>query len=566
MRLLSKASLVVAGAFIVFAVAFVAWGGHQAAGWDAKAVGIAADATHRVVGMAGRVEVKEGCFTITNAEECCKHFDGRPWMYTNEPCVPAQPGTKFSNGRVCQPQCWVEGKCTWQKEIAGEKRSGHWDEADAKTRAVCELVEEGDEGTSAKKAEGAAGGGGTAASGVGSSTDEGVAGRGGANNDEGGAGGGGGNTDEGAGGGGDGNTDEGAASGDGSSKDERAVGEGGSSKDDEASGGGGSSKDDEAAGGGGSSKDDGPASGGGGNTEKGAAAGGGGKAAEESTGNGGAAIGSGAEGEDGTSTQNKAVAEGVGSGEAAVPAVTDGADKDGTGAGKNAAEDGKEGTEASSDASDATQPAAADSGEAASNGDGTSEVKAHPASWFPEIPNVKAKRLEVTCWLEDRTYEPLDMEGTVPTSASSAFECQMKCVKKVGCLHFSFWEIGNDCHLQDWRSSVQPTRLGFVAGPRVCQGNLPAKHYVNLGNATIVPDEFSCWEVAKDYSPKIGIVEVGATRSAREAAVKCQAACAQNPDCGRFMMQFPSRTCTLAAHNATSSPLVGNQVAGLPKC
>lgn len=492
-RVISKSTVLVAGAFVVFSVAFVAWGSHHLAGWDAKGVSIMADSNQRVAGTKGRIEVKEGCFTITDAKECCKHFDGRTWMYDGEPCVPAKPGTTFSNGRVCQPQCWVKGKCTWKEEIAGKMDGGHWHDSDPDmaSEGVCELAEEGDEDISAKKGEGAAGG-------DGANTDKGAAGADGADTDKEAAGGGKVNTDKGAAGGGDANTDEAAAGGDG------ARGEG-------------------AAGGDGTNADEG-------------------------------------------SAQHERAAGGVGAGEVAAPAGTDGADKDGTGAGNNGAEEGKEGTKASSDTSEAAQ-AAADSDEAASKGDkGEGDEGGGVAGFFPQVPKAKTHKVWETCWIEETTYEPLDMEGTEPTSASSALECQKKCLNNEHCLHFSFWEIGKDCHLQDWRATAQPTRIGFVAGPRVCGGNLPESDYTDLGNETIFPKAYSCWVIARDYAPKIGIVELTESKSARQAAVKCQNACAENPDCGHFMLTFPARTCTMAFHNATSSPVAAHQVAGPPRC
>lgn len=50
----------------------------------------------------------KACKELTS-DECCQYSDGT--MYSNQDCVPAASGQKFSNDATCESSCFVDGTC-----------------------------------------------------------------------------------------------------------------------------------------------------------------------------------------------------------------------------------------------------------------------------------------------------------------------------------------------------------------------------------------------------------------------------------------------------------------------
>lgn len=62
---------------------------------------------------SGTTAVSRGCWSLTR-EQCCGRHDGRQGDYYNEICLPATSGNSYTSGNVCEPKCWVEGRCGWR--------------------------------------------------------------------------------------------------------------------------------------------------------------------------------------------------------------------------------------------------------------------------------------------------------------------------------------------------------------------------------------------------------------------------------------------------------------------
>mmetsp|Transcript_2049 Transcript_2049/g.4632 ORF Transcript_2049/g.4632 Transcript_2049/m.4632 type:complete len:689 (+) Transcript_2049:32-2098(+) len=94
-------------------------------------------------------------------------------------------------------------------------------------------------------------------------------------------------------------------------------------------------------------------------------------------------------------------------------------------------------------------------------------VVAEPSAATPQRPaSLKPKALP-PCFFQDGSYEPLDMPGQARTFAASAAECQSRCERTSGCARFTWlWREGS-CHLQEYRSKLEP-REGAIAGPSDC--------------------------------------------------------------------------------------------------
>jgi hypothetical protein len=71
---------------------------------------IVGDAEFLDVILATRPPAPDGkaCKELTD-EECCQYSDAT--MYTNQNCVPAASGHKFSSGASCEAECFVGGGC-----------------------------------------------------------------------------------------------------------------------------------------------------------------------------------------------------------------------------------------------------------------------------------------------------------------------------------------------------------------------------------------------------------------------------------------------------------------------
>merc|ERR1719414_1000722 len=72
------------------------------------------------------------------------------------------------------------------------------------------------------------------------------------------------------------------------------------------------------------------------------------------------------------------------------------------------------------------------------------------------------------CFEKDRSYSPLDMTSKAMTHEASAAKCQARCADTAGCEHFTWFQFGGNCHLQDKFSQKLPLSLGAVAGPPSC--------------------------------------------------------------------------------------------------
>eukprot|EP00408_Alexandrium_pacificum_P019209 CAMPEP_0171209664 /NCGR_PEP_ID=MMETSP0790-20130122/28710_1 /TAXON_ID=2925 /ORGANISM="Alexandrium catenella, Strain OF101" /LENGTH=300 /DNA_ID=CAMNT_0011675277 /DNA_START=4 /DNA_END=906 /DNA_ORIENTATION=- len=178
-----------------------------------------------------------------------------------------------------------------------------------------------------------------------------------------------------------------------------------------------------------------------------------------------------------------------------------------------------------------------------------------------------ANRTAEPCYEDKVAWDPLDMPGTVSRRAEDATECQQRCANTKGCTHFSYWWIGNNCHLQDAYAIRQTGRLGFISGPFGCWENLDQNKYIKKG-LSIVQSGYNCVELGTMYEPLMGLVKMIQKEDLTgiEAVKECRKYCADNQDCHYYSIVFPDRMCRMAGKHAKKVTPYINAVSGTPTC
>jgi len=175
------------------------------------------------------------------------------------------------------------------------------------------------------------------------------------------------------------------------------------------------------------------------------------------------------------------------------------------------------------------------------------------------------------CFEEGTSWEPLDMQNQDMTVEKDVAACQRRCLGVPGCMHFSFFNATQNCHLQGAFAIHKPSSLGFVSGPFSCQGIRPGQEgYVNIGHMSYLPRDLGCLQVGTDYihdlgtdyyifSPEQdidhGIVGMNTIR-------KCQQQCSITKDCEHVSVQFPTGFCNLASASAGRLVNIAGAVSG----
>jgi len=156
------------------------------------------------------------------------------------------------------------------------------------------------------------------------------------------------------------------------------------------------------------------------------------------------------------------------------------------------------------------------------------------------------------CWEQGVRYDPIDMFGSVMTQEDGIRECQERCMRTMGCAHFSYFAVGGVCHLQD-KQALPHWSPQTTAGPPSCEPSLRK----------------ACYEVSTVYFPTMpGLGVDFAERtdmSAVEVAKACKKLCAQQEACAHYVVQFPERTCELAPASALRVSRM-RAVSGPPAC
>jgi len=75
-----------------------------------------------------------------------------------------------------------------------------------------------------------------------------------------------------------------------------------------------------------------------------------------------------------------------------------------------------------------------------------------------------------SCFEDNVAYEAFDMQGTEPTIAKTADECQDRCAETPNCKHFTYNIMNRMCHVADKDAMRVPSMVYHVAGPPVCTG------------------------------------------------------------------------------------------------
>lgn len=159
------------------------------------------------------------------------------------------------------------------------------------------------------------------------------------------------------------------------------------------------------------------------------------------------------------------------------------------------------------------------------------------------------------------------MGKTSMTREADVFACQRRCSKTDGCMHFSYWKLAGDCHLQDAYALRQTMRYGFVSGPFQCWSNiLNHDQFVKYDNFTYLSPTFGCIELGTMYTPTMVTPKVFAPDIHRwDAIVLCQQLCAVTNGCVHFTIQLP-RVCNLVGAGAKPLHHFLGVVSGPAKC
>jgi len=177
--------------------------------------------------------------------------------------------------------------------------------------------------------------------------------------------------------------------------------------------------------------------------------------------------------------------------------------------------------------------------------------------------------LATSCFESRTTWEPLHMPGVaLPIVEPDSPACQQRCAATPGCAHFSFWEFGKHCYLQNSWAIRQTARLGFVSGPFQCWDDLAHNgKFVRVGQ-TYLPKALKCVELGTLYTPIMGVPMqlTNVPGTGEDAAKMCMRQCARTKGCAHWTMQFPQRLCRLSGANAHAVHPYINAVSGPPRC
>mmetsp|Transcript_34995 Transcript_34995/g.96765 ORF Transcript_34995/g.96765 Transcript_34995/m.96765 type:complete len:721 (-) Transcript_34995:313-2475(-) len=183
---------------------------------------------------------------------------------------------------------------------------------------------------------------------------------------------------------------------------------------------------------------------------------------------------------------------------------------------------------------------------------------------------------EPLCFEYEVTYEPMDMHGKPPSVEENVMQCRARCQSVERCTHFSYSNLTTPgvCHLQDFFSAKQYTRLGFVAGPPRCYMD-PSKHgLVRLGQKytgdyTYVPRAYRCVHMSRMYTPIIysEFLTREKYKKGKQAVKGCRDLCKNHSRCMYYAIEFPARLCSLSPENAKESEIpYFNHVAAPVSC
>ncbi|CAJ1336035.1 unnamed protein product [Effrenium voratum] len=179
------------------------------------------------------------------------------------------------------------------------------------------------------------------------------------------------------------------------------------------------------------------------------------------------------------------------------------------------------------------------------------------------------------CAEKSVSFAPLDMPGTT-MSISSLQQCQDRCAKQKGCLHFSFLEppagvVKGSCHLSGFSAAPQVNSLGWISGPPTCWNEVKDKGLlIDKGHTTYVPISFACMTWGSSFSPALdgayATLEAKDFPSEEDATLECQKRCHQRKECTHFTVQFPYRSCILAGSSANVLSGIVGAISGPARC
>jgi len=76
-----------------------------------------------------------------------------------------------------------------------------------------------------------------------------------------------------------------------------------------------------------------------------------------------------------------------------------------------------------------------------------------------------------TCFENHVAWEPTNMAGQGKTKEPTEYWCQKRCQLTAGCKHFSYWTVGDACHLQNTSAKRTKKLRNTWAGPPICSGH-----------------------------------------------------------------------------------------------
>eukprot|EP00445_Apocalathium_hangoei_P008439 CAMPEP_0203867604 /NCGR_PEP_ID=MMETSP0359-20131031/16619_1 /ASSEMBLY_ACC=CAM_ASM_000338 /TAXON_ID=268821 /ORGANISM="Scrippsiella Hangoei, Strain SHTV-5" /LENGTH=454 /DNA_ID=CAMNT_0050785881 /DNA_START=1 /DNA_END=1365 /DNA_ORIENTATION=- len=165
------------------------------------------------------------------------------------------------------------------------------------------------------------------------------------------------------------------------------------------------------------------------------------------------------------------------------------------------------------------------------------------------------------CLDSDRSWEQIDMLGSMPQAEDDAWACQARCASTQGCFHFSYHKFTKLCHLQDAFAVSRTTgQEGYISGPFRCPSYLDSGKFTKVDENSYLPKRFECMRPGAVWSPDMTLPRI--LDGDREQVLEsCKGLCDGTDGCKHFTVVFPA-TCHLIGADAKFAAGVANVMSG----
>lgn len=172
------------------------------------------------------------------------------------------------------------------------------------------------------------------------------------------------------------------------------------------------------------------------------------------------------------------------------------------------------------------------------------------------------EREALSCAIHSGRFEPLDMEKHPFQHVRASGFCQALCRVTPGCVHYSYFISGRECHLQDLTAKLVLHRNGWVAGPPFCDG-------ASADQSPPEAESGGCFNAYVTYRHEPLAILLEANALACQSACQKYAAGNGRPGCSAFTYFVSTKMCKLV-HRETPRTRVAvhglSTISGPVKC